>query len=192
MRWWFGYDVFVCDEESSDGTAELAQRKGVTVYQRDGQGKGVGVQRAIEIAMEFGYEILILVDCDCTYPVESIPTMLALMPDFDMVVGARPMQRIAFARRLVNYLHTGLVNLLYCANLRDINSGMRAFKVEKFNGQIDAKGFDIEAQLTVVALRNGYKIRDVPIEYRDRRGRSKIKPLDTLAILRRIVVERFR
>lgn len=187
-----GYDMFVCDEESSDGTIELAHKKGINVYQRDGQGKGFGVQKAIEIAMEQGYEILVLIDCDCSYPVESIPALLELIPEYDIVVGARSMQRIEFSHRLVNYLHTGLVNLLYSASLQDINAGMRAFKVVKFNGQIDAKGFDVEAQMTAVALKNGIRIMEVPIEYRKRKGRSKIRPHDTFVILWRIFIERFR
>lgn len=184
-------DIFVVDEHSSDGTASVAQKNGVPVFQRDGLGKGWGVRKAIQVAAEEGCEVLVIIDCDTTYPVAEIPHLLQRLATCDMVVGRRNFRSISLSRRLVNYLHTWSVNLLYGARLGDINSGLRALRVAPFRGLLDAPGFDIEAQITVRALKRGLRLREVPISYRKRRGSSKIRPQDTFVILFRILKERF-
>jgi len=53
-----------------------------------------------------------MIDCDCTYFPEDIPAVLAGMEDRDMIVGIRSMRDVRFSHRLVNHIHTGLVNRL--------------------------------------------------------------------------------
>ena len=77
---------------------------------------------------------------------------------------------------------------MYGGKLRDINSGLRAFKVDKFD--LDADGFDIEAQITVRALKKRLNIKEIPISYKQRRGDSKIRIKDGFLILWRILKER--
>ena len=84
-----GYDLILSDERSDDGTVAIAEGLGVTVHQRDGSGKGFGVRKALEVAAAGGYDVLVLIDCDLTYPVERIPDLLAQMQTADMVVGCR-------------------------------------------------------------------------------------------------------
>jgi len=187
-----GLDMIIVDENSIDGTLDKAARNNVPVYQRDGRGKGWGVRKGLEVAAVKGYEVMVFIDCDCSYPTESIPRLLELLPEFDMTVGARDMRDVQFFHRLVNIFHTLTVNALFAVLLTDINSGLRALKVDKFRGLLDAEGFDIEAQITAVALRNGFKIRELAVPYRKRVGRSKIRYYDTLRIFNRIVRERFR
>lgn len=184
-------DLIICDEQSDDGTLEIASNNSVAVYQRDGNGKGRGVIKALEVASKLNYDFLVLIDCDCSYPPEYILKLLDFLPGHDMVVGIRDMSSIQFSHKLVNIFHTSIINLLFIANLKDINSGLRVLRVNKFFGLIDAKGFDIEAQITTLALKNRLKIKEVPIEYRKRRGKSKIKAFDTFVIFRTIMKERF-
>ena len=185
-------DLIICDEQSNDGTIEIASKNSIPVYQRDGKGKGCGVIKALEVAFKLNYDFLVLIDCDNSYPPAYIPELLNFLSEYDMVVGTRNMRSIQFSHRLVNLLHTGLINLLFMAKLKDINSGLRVLKVDKFLGLIDANSFDIEAQLTTKALKNRFKIKEVPIEYRKRRGNSKIRALDTFIILKTILKERFK
>ena len=184
--------LFISDQASDDGTQEAAAKAGVRVFQRDGQGKGHGVQTAVKAAESLGHDVLVLIDCDCSYPVEDIPKVLAEMErtGADMVVGCRPFGNIQFSHRLVNWLHTGSINLLYGASYHDINSGLRAMKVERFRGKLTAAGFDIEAQISSVAARGKMKTAEVPCGYVKRVGESKIRAWDTLVILKRILLER--
>jgi len=185
-----GYDLFISDSNSNDGTIEIAKKNKVPVYQRDGPGKGFGIRKALQIAKEKGYDVLVLIDCDKTYPVEYIPIMLRYMPKYDMVVGARGLEEIKPFHRLPNKAHTIAINLLFGGRLKDINSGLRAFKVNKFK-RFRSKGFDIEAEITVKALKNKLKIKEIPIKYQKRVGHSKIRIKDGFLILSRIIKERF-
>ncbi len=185
-----GYDVFISDEHSSDGTIEIAKKNKVPVYQRDGLGKGFGIKKALQTAKEKGYDILVLIDCDKTYSTEYIPSMLKYMQKYDMVVGARSLKEIKPFHRLPNKIHTLAINILFGGNLKDINSGLRAFKVNKFK-KFNSKGFDIEAEITTKALKNRLRIKEIPIKYKKRVGHSKIKIKDGALILWRIIKERF-
>ncbi|MBU0628899.1 MAG: glycosyltransferase family 2 protein [Nanoarchaeota archaeon] len=187
-----GYDFFISDANSTDGTIGIAKKNKVPIYQRDGKGKGFGIRKALQIAKEKDYDILVLIDCDQTYPVKYIPKLLNLIEKegFDMVVGARSLKEIKPFHRLPNKIHTLAINLLYGGRLKDINSGLRAFKVNRFK-KFSSKGFDIEAEITVKALKNRLKIKEIPIDYKKRVGHSKIKIKDGFLIFWRIIKERF-
>ncbi len=186
-------DVFVSDEHSTDGTLAIAKKLKVPVYQRACSGKGCGVQTAIAVAAKKKYDLLIFIDCDCTYPVDAIPRMINVLEqgNYDMVVGARNFKNVPFVNRIGNFAHIWGINLLYLTHLKDINSGLRVMRVSKFKGLIDAKAFDVEAQITVRALKNGMKIKEMPIAYNKRMGESKLRLSDGVSILWRIIIERF-
>lgn len=188
-----GLPLFLSDQASDDGTQDVARRNGVPVFQRDGQGKGCGVQTAVRKAAELGHDVLVLIDCDHSYPAKDIPPLLAKMEQSgaDMAVGCRPFAHISWSHRLVNRLHTLAINLLYGASYRDINSGLRAIRVDRFGGKLTAAGFDIEAQISCVAARERMKVVQMPCGYEKRLGESKIRAWDTFVILRRIAAERF-
>jgi hypothetical protein len=109
-----------------------------------------------------------------------------------MVVAARNMADIGFSHRIANLIHTGITNLIYGSKIRDINSGLRAMKIEKYRGQLTARRMDMVAQITCLALRNKFKIKDIPIKYGKRRGHSKIGIIDGFDILWRIFRERVK
>ncbi|MBI4439853.1 glycosyltransferase [Candidatus Woesearchaeota archaeon] len=185
-----GYGLFIADSNSTDGTQEIARKNRVDVYQRDGIGKGYGIRKAVEVASSKGYDVLVLLDCDKTYPPEEIPRMLKFFPEYDVVFGVRDMKDISFSHRLANIFHTQLINLLYGGHLHDINTGMRAFKVAKYKG-LTAKGFDIEAQMSLLALKRKMKVKEIPVRYLKRAGESKIKMSDGFFIAWRIIRDRF-
>ena len=134
---------------------------------------------------------MVLIDCDSTYPVELIPKMLSILKPKTMIVGARPMNSIIFVHRIGNLIHSQSINLLFGSKLTDANSGLRAFWVDDLAGKVDANGFDIEVDMTIKALKQGIKIKEIPIEYKARVGRSKILLTDGLRILFKIFKERF-
>jgi dolichol-phosphate mannosyltransferase len=179
--------VFVSDQNSNDGTQEIAKKNAVPVYQREGNGKGCGVQTAIKVARQKGYDFLVLIDCDKTYPTEMLPKLLSYIKTHDMVIGARSFSDVRLAHRLPNRFLTLLINILYGGRYSDINSGMRVVNINKL-GKIDAKGFDIEAQICIRALKRGLRIKDIPVSYSQRRS-SKIRLKDGFVILWRILKE---
>ncbi|MBI4224567.1 MAG: glycosyltransferase [Deltaproteobacteria bacterium] len=185
-----GFDLFVVDAGSGDQTVAIAQQNRVPVYQRDGKGKGWGVRKAIAVAKQQGFDNLVLIDCDCTYPPQSIPDLLTHLPAYDMAVGQRRITDIPKRNRLPNKFFTAFVNLLFGSRLRDVNSGMRVFKVEGMP-PLDAEEFEVEAQMTIRALKKKLKIKEVPIEYRVRKGETKVRVRDGFVILWGILKEKF-
>ena len=185
-------DLIISDQNSNDGTIEKSNVKNIPVYQRDGDGKGWGVRKALAVAKEKGYDALVMIDCDYTYQPEQIPKLLDFISENEMVVGIRNMKDIQFSHRLVNIFHSQFINFLFGVKLKDINSGLRVINVDKFIDMLDAEGFDIEAQITAVALKKKFRIKEVCIDYKRRLGKSKIKPMDTFRIIKRIIKERFR
>lgn len=186
-----GFDVIVSDAGSTDGTVEIAKDKGAEVIFREKPGKGSGVQSALRYADKNGYEALVFIDCDETYPVHDIPKLVELAPDYDMVVGARKMEHIDPPRRLANYFFTGVVNLLYGADFKDINSGLRLLRVSSYLPLIDADKFDVESQITCRTKRKGLKYKEILVDYADRQGDSKVGLPDAVDTLWRIIKERF-
>lgn len=183
--------LLVIDEQSTDKTVEIANSEGVEVFQRNGSGKGAGVVSAVELVDKKGYDVIVLIDCDTSYSPKHIPELLKHFPTYDLVIGRRRMAQVKFLHRLPNIAHTQAINMLFGSRLHDINSGLRAFNVKKMHGLLNASGFDIEAQITIKAIKHNFTIKEIPIDYTKRLGNSKVRIRDGYIILKRIFLERF-
>lgn len=188
-----GYnDIYVVDEQSKDKTKKIAESLGITVYQREGKGFGCGIKSALKIAAARGYDYMIRLDCDGSYPPDELPKLVEYVEQYDLIAGIRDIKKVKLLHRLPNRFHTILTNLLFNGKLKDINSGMKLINVKKFNGILKADGFDLEAELSIKALKRMYSIKEVPINFKDRYGgESKIRISDGFLILWRIIKERF-
>jgi glycosyltransferase involved in cell wall biosynthesis len=186
-----GFEVFVTDGGSDDGTRDIVTELGITMLDRPGQGKAAGMRQAIQYAHRKEVQILGFIDCDMTYPVNRIPDLLDLLSECDMAVGARNMLAIKQPNRMGNYFFTGLINFLYGSALKDTQSGLRLIRVNKYADLLNAKGMDLEAEITCKSLSMGMKIMELDIDYHERVGETKIRLLDGLPILFRILYERF-
>ncbi|MBS3158528.1 glycosyltransferase family 2 protein, partial [Candidatus Woesearchaeota archaeon] len=175
-----GYDdIYVVDEQSKDKTKEIAESLGIAVYQREGKGFGCGIKSALKIAAAKGYDYMIRLDCDGSYPPEELSKLIGYAEHYDLIAGIRDIKKIKWLHRLPNRFHTILTNILFNGRLKDINSGMKLINVKKFNGILEADGFDMEAELSLKALKRKYSIKEVPIDFKDRYGgESKIRISD--------------
>lgn len=175
-------ELVVFDNGSTDASAEQAQRAGARVVRVERRGKGHVVQ---EIFSEVRTEICVLVDGDDTYLAEDAPSLLAplVAGEADMAVGNRlesaPRSALARSRHLGNLMFLGLVNILTRQSFQDILCGFRALN-RTFLDRVTptSGGFEIETELTLRAVSNGMRIREVPIGYRSRPegSYSKLRP----------------
>lgn len=172
--------VYVYDNNSTDGTAEIAAKAGAVVHHEFVQGKGNVVRRMFR---EIDAKCYILVDGDDTYPAESVKEMISLVLDkqADMVVGdrlsstyfeqnKRPFHN--FGNRLVKES----INILFKSNIRDIMTGYRALSynfVKTF--PVLSKGFEIETEMTIHAIDHNLSVANVIIDYKDRIEGSESK-----------------
>lgn len=193
------YEIIVSDENSPDGTGDIARSLGVKVFPRKKPGYGNGIQESLRNAKDLGHDYLLVMDCDGTYPVEYIKTLTkyAEEGDYDLINAGRRMSDIRALNRLPNMFHTFLTKLFYGGNIKDVNSGMKLMKIDSYITKFDTSGNDSTVQTIIIALKNKYKMKEVMIPYKDRhgdvsRGRSKIRYRDGFIIMWRIIKDRFR
>lgn len=165
--------VYVYDNNSDDGTAELAAAAGAVVRHEYRQGKGNVIRRMFR---EIDAHCYIMVDGDDTYPAEYAREMadLVLTHQADMVVGdrlsatyfienKRPFHN--FGNRLVRWS----INALFGSSIRDIMTGYRAFSYQFVKSfPVLSRGFEIETEMSIHAIDKNMQLESVVIQYRDR------------------------
>jgi glycosyltransferase involved in cell wall biosynthesis len=163
--------IYVYDNRSNDGTADVARAAGAIVGYEPNAGKGNVVRRMFS---DVDADIYVMVDGDGTYDPTDAQSMINMMleQDLDMVCGARQEQTQAAYRlghRFGNQLFTGLVALLFGKQFSDMLTGYRVFS-RRFVKSFPAlsKGFEIETELTVHSLELRMKTAEVPSKYVDR------------------------
>lgn len=173
-------DIYVIDNNSTDGTDEIARANGAVVLYEYKQGKGNAVKCAFR---KIKAECYIMVDGDDTYPADKAKQMCDMIIEgkADMVIGDRLSSTYfkenkrrfhGFGNKLVR----NLINIIFKSKVRDVMTGSRAFSYEFVRGfPIISKGFEIETELTIHALDKNYKLIEIPVPYKDRIEDSESK-----------------
>jgi len=165
--------IYVYDNNSSDGTAEIAQRAGAVVRRERMQGKGNVIRRMFR---EIDADCYIMADGDDTYPAENAPELvrLVLEEQADMVVGDRLSSTYFTENKrpfhnLGNSLVRASINTLFKSEIKDIMTGYRAFSYAFVKTYpVLSKGFEIETDMSIHAINRNMLVRNVVIDYRDR------------------------
>lgn len=183
-----GYEieVMVVDNNSTDKTAEVAQKYGARVIHEPKPGKGNAIKTGFKnIAKDVDY--VVMVDGDNTYkPREMLRLIEPLESGFsDVIVGSRiegnmTKNAMSFSHRSANWFFTFLTRSLYKANISDTCTGYFAWtrkSTKVLNGHLRAGGFAIEAEMVTKMAKLGLKMHSVPITYDPRHGESKLSPI---------------
>ena len=188
-----GYtNILVIDGNSKDRTREIAKEKGATVVVQSGKGKGQAVAEAFSLVNS---DVAVLIDGDGTYDPRDIETMLEPIRRgiADHVIGNRLIKYEKGAFTKLNLIGNKILNwlfrIMYGVDLYDILSGYRALTKEVYkNVNLTKHGFEVETELTVETLANGFKITEVPINYYKRYGKPNLNPIgDGLKIGKAII-----
>ena len=171
--------VLVVDNASTDATAETARQAGARVLHEPRAGKGFALLAGFREAR--GADYFVMVDGDDTYPAEDVVKLLeAARAGADMVVGTRlaGAEQGAFraGHSLGNRLFNLLVRMLFGVRTGDLFSGYRVLS-RRFleTTPLIARGFEVEAELALQAVVQGYRTVEVPIRYRARPEESPSK-----------------
>ncbi|RGM31588.1 glycosyltransferase [Collinsella sp. OM08-14AT] len=180
-----GATVYVYDNNSTDGTSQIALEHGATVRLEPRQGKG-NVCRQMFRDIDAG--CYLMVDGDDTYPAEAARALCdpILAGEADMTVGDRlsngtytEENKRAF-HGFGNNLVRAMIKWIYGYSFEDVMTGYRAMCqpfVKTF--PVLSEGFQIETELSIHAVDHRWRIKDVPVEYRDRPAGS-VSKLDTV------------
>jgi len=177
-----GYsNILVVDGNSTDRTREVAKEKGAEVIVQSGRGKGQAVIEAFQLIED---DVVVLIDADGTYLASEVDRLLEPIKRgiADHVVGNRLINFEKGAFTKLNLFGNKIINflfrLLYGVELHDILSGYRALTKDVYKSvNLEKMGFELETELTVETIANGFKIVEVPISYRKRAGKTKLKPV---------------
>jgi glycosyltransferase involved in cell wall biosynthesis len=170
-------EIFLVDS-SRDRTAEIARELGCRVFKQfPPKGYGPAMDRAVRDASG---DVVITLDCDDTYPVEAIPTLLHLIDDgFDVVNASRLARRpkaMPFSNYIANRVFAWTARLLHGIETTDVHSGMRAYRKSMID-QVswDPNGPALPVDMLIIPHRRGYRVAEIPIEYRERIGASTLQ-----------------
>jgi glycosyltransferase involved in cell wall biosynthesis len=178
-----GFEVVVVDDGSVDRTAGVAAAKGVHVLRLPfNLGIGGAVQTGYRYAFEHGYDLAVQIDGDGQHDPSQLPKILepVLAGEADMVVGSRfggaAGYRSSFARRLGIRVFAWTISAVVGQRVTDTTSGFRA--VNRLGIALFAADYPHdypEVEATVMVVRHRLRLREVPVEMRERvTGRSSI------------------
>lgn len=172
--------IYVYDNNSSDGTDEIARGAGAIVRYERQQGKGNVIRRMFR---EISAECYIMTDGDDTYPAESAPEMARMVLDeqADMVVGDRLSSTYFQENKrpfhnFGNSLVRKAINVLFRSSVKDIMTGYRAFSYQFVKSfPVLSEGFEIETEMSIHAVDKNMRIDHVVVDYRNRPTGSQSK-----------------
>ena len=196
-------DVLVVDDESPDGTGEIADRLAAEnpgrlyVMHRSGpRGLGRAYVDGFRWALQHGAEAVVQMDCDFSHAPADVPRLLEHIPAYDVVVGSRYVpggktdDDWGVGRVLLSWWANLYARLILGTKLRDVTAGFKAWRREALLGidldTIYSQGYVFQVEMAYVCQRLGYRVLEVPIYFEDRRiGRSKMTiPVKIEAALR--------
>lgn len=172
--------IYVYDNNSTDGTDEIARKAGAIVRYEYQQGKGNVIRRMFR---DIDAECYIMTDGDDTYPAESAAEMIekVIGRNADMVVGDR-LSSTYFTqnkRRFHNFgnaLVRKSINFFFHTDIKDIMTGYRAFSYQFVKSfPVLSKGFEIETEMSIHAADKNMHVENLIIDYRDRPQGSQSK-----------------
>lgn len=172
-------EIIVVDNGSTDNTASVAEEAGARVLKEYIRGYGAACQKGISSAQN--PDIIVVLDGDYSDYPDRIAILLdpIMEQDFDMVLGSRTLGKaekgsMTFTQIFGNRFAACLIAKLTGFKYTDMGP-FRAIKTEKLKGlKMSDKNYGWNVEMQIKAVKQGLKIKEVPIDYRNRIGRSKI------------------
>jgi dolichol-phosphate mannosyltransferase len=185
-----GVDVLVVDDNSPDGTGELADRLAreldyVDVLHRERkEGLGPAYLAGFRRALADGADLVLEMDCDFSHDPNDVPRVVAAVEEADVALGSRYVEGGAVrnwgvVRRFVSSGGSWYARVLLGVRIRDLTGGFKCYRREVLEtidlDAIHSKGYAFQIETTFRALRAGFRVVEIPITFVDREaGGSKM------------------
>jgi len=172
-------EIIVVDDGSTDDTVEICRQNGVTsLRQPYSMGNGAAIKRGARAARG---NTIVFMDADGQHDPALISRLLSRLDEgFDMVVGARDWSgQAGVSRGLANALYNWLASRMTGFEVKDLTSGFRAVRADKFREFLHLlpNGFSYPTTCTMAFFRSAYAVAYEPIPVAKRVGKSHIRPL---------------
>ncbi|TYB17934.1 glycosyltransferase [Aggregatibacter actinomycetemcomitans] len=169
--------IYAYDNNSTDKTFEIASKLDCIVRNEPKQGKGAVVRRMFA---DIDADIYILVDGDNTYDANIAPDLVntLIQENLDMIIGARNRKSESYPKGhiLGNKIFSKIISYFFNSTINDLFSGYRIM-TKRFVKSLPliSNGFEIETEMTVLALQLNMPIKEIPTNYSSRKENSKSK-----------------
>ena len=193
-----GVDVLIVDDGSSDATAEVARAAGAAVASLPyNLGVGGAMRTGYRYGLRHGYDVVVQLDADGQHDARYLRQLVESLGEADLVIGARfagegEKYAVSFMRGLAMKLLAGTLSRMARTRLTDVTSGYRVANrraVRLFAAHYPAEYLGDTVESTVIAIRSGCTVRQVPVEMRQRQGGTPSQsPIKAAIYLFRAVV----
>jgi dolichol-phosphate mannosyltransferase len=183
-------DVLVVDDNSPDGTGEIADRLAaadpavLAVHRTEKAGLGAAYLHGFRVALEAGYDVVGEMDADGSHQPEQLHRLLDALQSADLVIGSRyvpggSVVNWPLSRQVLSRGGNFYVRLLLGMRVRDATAGFRVFRratLERIDlASVQSTGYVFQTDLAHRTVRAGLRVVEVPIEFIEReRGDSKM------------------
>jgi dolichol-phosphate mannosyltransferase len=197
-------DVLVVDDNSPDGTGELAEGLAAAdgqvkvLHRMAKDGLGAAYIAGFRWGLARGYDVLVEMDADGSHQPEELARLLDALETADLVIGARwvPGGRVVnwpWSRQALSRGGNAYAKVMLGVPLRDATGGYRVFRaaaLEKIGlATVDSRGYCFQIDLALRAVRQGLRVVEVPITFVERvRGRSKMSRAIVVEAMWRVTV----
>lgn len=187
------FDIVIIDDNSPDGTANIVKAlieqypQRLFLIERAGKlGLGTAYITGFRWSIERGYDYLFEMDCDFSHPIEALPRLYKEIHEngYDVAIGSRyvrggKVKDWPVGRILMSYFASVYVRLITWLSVADTTAGFVAYKREVLETiDLDAihfKGYAFQIEMKYVAACLGYKLKEIPITFENRKlGSSKM------------------
>jgi dolichol-phosphate mannosyltransferase len=185
-----GVRVLVIDDNSPDGTGDLADRLAEeldyvdVLHRASKEGLGPAYLAGFRRALAEGAELVLEMDCDFSHDPNDVPRLIVAAADADVVLGSRyvtggGVRNWGLLRRFISAGGSWYARVLLQARVHDLTGGFKCYRRDVLESidldAIHSKGYAFQIETTYRALRKGYRVVEVPITFADREaGGSKM------------------
>jgi dolichol-phosphate mannosyltransferase len=182
--------VLVIDDDSPDGTGELADRLAAelgfvdVLHRPEKEGLGPAYLAGFRVALDAGAQLIVEIDCDFSHDPLDLPRLLTAADEADVVLGSRyvsggGIENWGLLRRAISAGGSLYARLLLGVPVRDLTGGFKVFRRAVLEAipldRVRSRGYAFQIELTYRALRRGFRVVEVPIRFADRAvGGSKM------------------
>jgi dolichol-phosphate mannosyltransferase len=199
-----GADLLVVDDNSPDGTGELADKLAAedshihVLHRAQKAGLGAAYIAGFHRALAEGYGVLVEMDADGSHQPEELPALLAALTGADLVLGSRwvpggTVLNWPKSRELLSRGGNTYARMMLGIGLKDATGGYRAYRASTLRAialdEVESQGYCFQIDLAIRAIRAGMRVIEVPITFVERvHGTSKMSRAIVLEALWRVTV----